>query len=195
MSLTPILLRIVGAFAIAVAGGALSALFARTHKQLCAFISLGAGSLLGVAVCGIGPEVLGKLHWWQFLLGAGSGYLLFAVVGRYIFHVCPACAARHFDEATTHRLAAFGLAMMPGEIFVELGLAIKQASPFKTTLVVELANSVETMYVPTRVAAVGGGYEAINSALEPGSGEMLAEAGVRLLREIASDSSQVKKEK
>lgn len=112
MSLTPVLLRIVGAFAIAAAGGALSALFARTHKQLCAFISLGAGSLLGVAVCGIGPEVFGKLHWWQFLLGAGSGYLLFAVVGRYIFHVCPACAASHFDEATTHRLAEFGLAMM-----------------------------------------------------------------------------------
>ena len=112
MSLTSLLLRIVGAFAIAFAGGALSALFARTHKQLCAFISLGAGSLLGVAVCGIGPEVLRSLSWWQFVLGAGSGYLLFAVVGKYIFHVCPACAASHFDEATTHRLAEFGLAMM-----------------------------------------------------------------------------------
>jgi hypothetical protein len=72
---------------------------------------------------------------------------------------------------------------------------IKPETMFMSELVVELANSVETMYVPTRVAAVGGGYEAINPALEPGSGEMLAEAAVRLLREIASDSSQVKKEK
>ena len=88
-----------------------------------------------------------------------------------------------------------GIVFLPGEIFVELGLAIKQASPFKTTLVVELANSVETMYVPTRVAAVGGGYEAVNSALEPGSGEMLAEAAVRLLRDIAGEGSPVKKEK
>ena len=29
---------------------------------------------------------------------------------------------------------------LPGEVFVELGLAIKQGSPFKTTLVIELSN-------------------------------------------------------
>jgi hypothetical protein len=82
---------------------------------------------------------------------------------------------------------------LPGEIFVELGLAIKRASPFKTTLVVELSNSEETLYVPTRVAAVGGGYEAVNSAVKPGSGEMLAEAAVRQLRDIATELSPIKK--
>ena len=112
MNISPILIRIVGAFAIALVGGASSALLARTHKQLCAFISLGAGTLLGVAVCGIAPECLSALRWWQFVLGAGSGYFLFALVSRYIFHVCPACAASHFDEATTHHLAEFALAMM-----------------------------------------------------------------------------------
>lgn len=112
MTLPPILVRIIVAFAIALAGGGLSALLARTHRQLCAFISLGAGTLLGVAVCGIAPECLRALAGWQFWLAAASGYLLFAVVGRFLFHVCPACAASHFDEATTHRLAEFGLAMM-----------------------------------------------------------------------------------
>jgi zinc transporter ZupT len=112
MNFPPVLFRILGAFAIAVAGSALSALVARTHKQLCAFISLGAGTLLGVAVCGIGPESIKALQWWQFVAGAGSGYVLFALIGKYLFHVCPACAASHFDEATTHRLAEFGLAMM-----------------------------------------------------------------------------------
>lgn len=87
-------------------------MLARTHKQLCVFISLGAGTLLGVAVCGIFPECLEALRWWQFLLGVASGYLLFSIVSRYVFHVCPACAASHFDDATTHRLAEFGLAMM-----------------------------------------------------------------------------------
>jgi zinc transporter ZupT len=53
-----------------------------------------------------------SLHWWQFLLGVGSGYALFSVISRYIFHVCPACAASHFDEITTHHLAEFALAMM-----------------------------------------------------------------------------------
>ncbi len=106
-----ILFQICLAFGIALAGGALSATFARTHRQLCAFISLGAGTLLGVAVCGIGPECWQDLHWW-FVPAAASGYLLFAIITKYIYHVCPACAASHFDEATTHRLAEFATAMM-----------------------------------------------------------------------------------
>jgi zinc transporter ZupT len=112
LNVTPVLLRIFAAFAISLAGGGCSALLARSHKRLCAFISLGAGTLLGVAVCGIAPECLESLPWWQFLLGVGSGYFLFAVVTRYIFHICPACAASHFDEVTTHHLAEFALAMM-----------------------------------------------------------------------------------
>ena len=106
-----IISQILAAVAIAVAGGASSAWLARTHKRLCAFISLGAGTLLGVAVCGIAPECLHALGWWQFLLAAGSGYLLFALITRHIFHVCPACSASHFDEHTTHRLAEFATAM------------------------------------------------------------------------------------
>ena len=112
MNSAPILLRIFTASAIALAGGALSAWLARTHKQLCAFISLGAGTLLGVAVFGIVPECLEALRWWQFLLAGASGYFLFAFITKYIYHVCPACAASHFDEATTHRLAEFATAMM-----------------------------------------------------------------------------------
>jgi zinc transporter ZupT len=107
-----ILFQIFAAFAIALAGGALSAWLARTHEQLCAFISLGAGTLLGVAVCGIAPECLEALRWWQFLLAGASGYFLFAFITKYVYHVCPACAASHFDEATTHRLAEFATAMM-----------------------------------------------------------------------------------
>jgi len=107
-----ILFQIFAAFAIALAGGSLSALLARTHRQLCAFISLGAGTLLGVALCGIAPECLESLQMWQFLLAGASGYFLFALVTRYVYHVCPACAASHFDEATTHRLAEFATAMM-----------------------------------------------------------------------------------
>jgi len=75
---------------------------------------------------------------------------------------------------------------LPGEVFVELGLAIKQGSPFRTTLVVELSNCVETVYIPTRAAYAGGGYEVTNSALQPGSGEMLVEAALSMLREAAT---------
>jgi len=67
---------------------------------------------------------------------------------------------------------------LPGEVFVDLGLAIKQASPFRTTLIVELSNAVETIYVPHRGAYAGGSYEVTNSSVQPGSGEML-ERGAR----------------
>lgn len=105
------LIQLFLAFGIAILGGVLSARFARTHRQLCAFISLGAGTLLGVAVCGIAPECWNSLNLW-FLPAAASGYLLFAVITKYIFHICPACSASHFDEATTHRLNEFATAMM-----------------------------------------------------------------------------------
>lgn len=78
------------------------------------------------------------------------------------------------------------LVFLPGEVFVELGQAIKRASPFRTTLVVELSQCVETIYIPNRGAYAAGGYEVANSAVQPGSGEMLVEAAVRLLRESAT---------
>jgi hypothetical protein len=77
------------------------------------------------------------------------------------------------------------IVFLPGEVFVDLGLAIKRGSPFRTTLVIELSNCVETVYIPTRAATAGGSYEVTNSTLLPGGGEMLVEAALTLLRESA----------
>ncbi len=77
---------------------------------------------------------------------------------------------------------------LPGEVFVELGLAIKNGSPFRTTIVVELSNAVESIYIPHRAAYAGGSYEVTNSAVQPGSGEMLVETALTLLRAAASES-------
>jgi neutral ceramidase len=79
---------------------------------------------------------------------------------------------------------------LPGEVFVELGLAIKQASPFRATLVIELSNAVESIYIPHRAAYAGGSYEVTNSALKPGGGELLVETSLTLLREAATLSSR-----
>lgn len=76
---------------------------------------------------------------------------------------------------------------LPGEVFVDLGLAIKRASPFRTTLVIELSNAVETIYIPTRAAYAQGSYEVTNAATAPGSGELLVEAAIGLLREAAGE--------
>ncbi len=75
---------------------------------------------------------------------------------------------------------------LPGEVFVDLGLAIKRASPYRTTFVIELSNCVETIYIPTRAAYAGGSYEVTNAAGKPGAGEMLVESALKLLRESAS---------
>jgi zinc transporter ZupT len=100
------------AFALAVGGGALGASLGRSHRRLCALISLGAGTLLGVTLFAILPESAGELHWWGLLLALGSGYGVFALITKYVYHVCPACAASHFDEATTHRFSEIAAAMM-----------------------------------------------------------------------------------
>lgn len=73
---------------------------------------------------------------------------------------------------------------LPAEVFVELGLAIKRASPFKTTLVIELAND-DPAYIPTQKAFAEGSYETVNSRVVPGSGERMVEAAVKLLKDLA----------
>ncbi|MCC6589471.1 MAG: hypothetical protein IT168_22415 [Bryobacterales bacterium] len=71
---------------------------------------------------------------------------------------------------------------LPGEVFVELGQAIKQASPFPITIVVELAHG-PTTYIPNRAAFPQGNYEVVSSRCDIGSGEHLVETAVKLLKE------------
>lgn len=77
---------------------------------------------------------------------------------------------------------------LPGEVFVELGLAIKKASPFETTLIIELANDGPG-YIPTRKAFAEGSYETVNSRVAAGGGEQMVELAVRLLDELAGEST------
>lgn len=75
---------------------------------------------------------------------------------------------------------------LPGEIFVELGLALKKASPFKHTLIAELANG-SIGYVPNREAYPQGNYEIVSARGAAGSGEKLIETALKLLRELKAD--------
>jgi len=74
--------------------------------------------------------------------------------------------------------------LLPGEVFVDLGLAIKLASPFAHTLVIELSND-NPAYLPTEKAFKEGSYETVNSRIAPGGGERLVEAAIQLLKELA----------
>jgi neutral ceramidase len=70
---------------------------------------------------------------------------------------------------------------LPGEIFVELGLQIKRGSPFKQTMIAELANGA-IGYIPNRVAYSQGNYEVVSSRVAAGSGEKLVDEALKQLR-------------
>ena len=70
-----------------------------------------------------------------------------------------------------------------GEVFVDLGLAIKRGSPFARTLVIELCND-NPAYIPTKKAFVEGSYETVNSLIQSGGGEAMVETALRLLKEL-----------
>jgi neutral ceramidase len=74
---------------------------------------------------------------------------------------------------------------LPGEVFVDLGLDIKRASPFATTLVIELCQDAPG-YIPTKKAFAEGSYETVNSRVASGGGEEMAETAIRLLKELGT---------
>jgi hypothetical protein len=73
---------------------------------------------------------------------------------------------------------------MPGDAFVELGLAVKHGSPFPYTIVSEQSGSGAISYVPNRKAFPEGHYEVISARFRPGGAELLVNAAIRLLTEI-----------
>jgi len=72
----------------------------------------------------------------------------------------------------------------PGEVFSEIGRAIKARSPFPRTLFVGYANG-SIGYVPTRSAYAEGGYEVTHAArVGPAAGEILEREAVALLESV-----------
>ena len=95
--------QVIAAYIFAVFGGSISASLRLEHKPLCALISFAAGTLLGVTIFAILPESFGACPWWAVLLALITGYALFFFISKHVHHVCPACAASHFDaDATRH---------------------------------------------------------------------------------------------
>jgi zinc transporter ZupT len=107
-----VIIRVLLAFLLAMVGGAISSMIAVSHQRLCRLISLAAGTLLGVTLFSIIPEVFGAVSLWKLALALLSGYVVFSLISHYIFHVCPACAASHFDEAATHRFSEIAMVMV-----------------------------------------------------------------------------------
>src|SRR5918996_1507306 len=104
--------QVIAAYIFAVAGGSISASLRLEHKPLCALISFAAGTLLGVTIFAILPESLGACPWWSVLLALISGYALFFFISKHVHHVCPACAASHFDADATRHFSEIATALI-----------------------------------------------------------------------------------
>ncbi|PYL06284.1 MAG: hypothetical protein DME33_14205 [Verrucomicrobia bacterium] len=95
--------QVVAAYAFALIGGLISTSLQLAHKPLCVLISFAAGTLLGVTIFAILPESVGAAPWWAVLVALMAGYALFFLISKHVHHVCPACAASHFDaDAAKH---------------------------------------------------------------------------------------------
>src|SRR2546428_7046848 len=104
--------QVVAAYVFALAGGAVSTSLRLEHKPLCALISFAAGTLLGATLFAILPESLGACPWWGVILGLATGYALFFFISKHVHHVCPACAASHFDADATRHFSEIATALI-----------------------------------------------------------------------------------
>lgn len=71
----------------------------------------------------------------------------------------------------------------PGELFTEIGVRIKRASPFAHTYIIGLANG-DIGYVPTRKAVRQGGYESDARQVDESAEEIIFEQSLALLKRI-----------
>ena len=104
--------QVIAAYIFALAGGSISASLRLEHKALCALISFAAGTLLGVTMFAILPESFGACPWWALLLALITGYALFFFISKHVHHVCPACAASHFDADATRHFSEIATALI-----------------------------------------------------------------------------------
>jgi neutral ceramidase len=96
--------------------------------------------------------------------------------------------ARFSTPVQCIRIGEMAIVALPGEPFCETGLAIKARSPFRTTLLVGMANDYAG-YLPTEEQHALGGYEtwrAKSSFLEVRAATVLQDTVLRLLAQLAS---------
>ena len=125
--------QVVAAYVFALAGGSISTSLQLAHRQLCALISFAAGTLLSVTLFAILPESLNYSGAWLVIAAGTTGYVLFYFISKYVHHVCPACAASHFDADATRHFSDIATALIVALAIHSttdgLALGIQQQAP------------------------------------------------------------------
>ena len=69
-----------------------------TLHRLSLLVAAAMGTLLAVTLFDVLPDAKQFLPWPTLLLACGSGYVLLWIVGKYVYHVCPACAVNDLEQ-------------------------------------------------------------------------------------------------
>lgn len=96
--MVPIIVRLSLATLSAIVGGLVAAVLrARASRRMLPLIFIALGTLLAVTLFDILPDAKENLSWPVFAGAAGSGYILFWLISRYLYTICPACAFKPSD--------------------------------------------------------------------------------------------------
>jgi neutral ceramidase len=93
------------------------------------------------------------------------------------------------DHSTTKlnvavaKLGNIAFVGLGGEVLTEIGMAIKEASPFEHTFVITHCNGAAG-YLPTRDAYIEGGYEVKSSPFAPPAAEKVVKTAVEMLYDL-----------
>lgn len=115
---------------------------------------------------------------------------LYASITNFYAHETRELTNGHLPiELQAFRLAGSAFVAIPGEVFVEIGLAIKRQSPHPT-FVFGIANGY-IGYVPTREAYETGGYEVVSSKCQADAADVLIEKVNGITRRLFDEATVV----
>ena len=151
-----IALRAVIAISAATVGGLLGMGRKRiSHRVLCALVSIAAGALLAVTAVHIVPETVEMVGLMHAAAAVVVGTLVFAGIGRYVYFVCPACAASAVDHEDSGYLRLGLLLIIAMGIHSTVdGLAISAGSEARSMIGVLILFAVSYHKIPEGLALV-----------------------------------------
>jgi len=125
-----------------------------SHRALCGLVSFAAGALLSVTALHIVPEAAEMVGWKITAASVTSGVMLFYLIGKYVAHICPACAASVADQRTGYLRLGILLMVALGIHSTIDGLAIAVGAETEAMLGILVLFAVSYHKVPEGLALV-----------------------------------------
>ena len=87
-------------------------------------------------------------------------------------------------QVSVLRIGDMAMVLTSGELFNEIGVAVKKASPFKVTMFCGYGSGVGGGYMPIKSEYAHGSYEVDGTSYGPGAAEKMIEESIALLKSV-----------